>query len=159
MSPPTLRGMVIAAVCVAVLAIISKFAYAAIKRSRQTTGDWRIDSVVRLTSSHKATDPLTFWRDEIRSIAEKYGSPVKAAIAIERSFSTLDFNTLEDGELEARHKYWMEISNWCGKFRIELHELDRERRWSATSWTRLFNVFGRVNVLVQIAWTERFPPR
>jgi len=155
-----LKGMVIAAVCAALLAVISRLFCAARKRSRQTTADRPIDSIVRLTRSYSTTDPLTFWRDEIRSIAEKYGSPVKAAIEIERSFDTLDFKTLDDGELEALRKYWMEVTDWCGKVRIiEWHKLDPNRRWSPTAWTRLFNVFGRVNVLVQIAWTERFPPR
>jgi hypothetical protein len=141
------------------LAIILKFARFRIKRSRQRpSADLDFDSVVRLTTSHKTAEPLTFWRDEIRNIAERYGSPVKAAIRIEHSISTLDFKSLEVGQLEALHEYWMEISDWCGKTRIELHSLDPERRWSPTAWTRLFNVFGRVNLLVQIAWSERSHP-
>jgi hypothetical protein len=83
---------------------------------------------------------------------------VKAAIQIDRSINALDFKSLEDGHLEALHNYWMEITDWCGRVQIELHKLDPERRWSPTAWTRLFNVFGRVNLLVQIAWSERSRP-
>lgn len=138
------------------LAIIVRFAYPSIQRFRQMPSeDWDFDPVVRLAGSHKTADPLAFWRDEIRGIAERYGSPVKAAIQIERSISALDLKALEDGQLEGLHEYWMEISDWCGKVRIQSHRLDPERRWSPSAWTRLFNVFGRVNLRVHIAWSER----
>lgn len=141
------------------LLVILRFAYSPIKRSRHIPSVVRdFDYVVRLTTSLEISDPLMFWRDEISDIAEKYGSPVKAAIQIERSFNALDFRSVEDGQLEALHTYWMEIANWCGRAQIELHKLDPERRWSPTAWTRLFNVFGRVNLLVQIAWSERSRP-
>jgi hypothetical protein len=115
---------------------------------------------MRPTGNSDATDPLVFWRSEIRRIAEKCGSPVKAAIRIERWINELDFEALEYGRLEAHHNYWTEISNWCGRVSIELHTLDPERRWSRAAWTRLFNVFGEVRMRIHVAWSERsrFPP-
>lgn len=105
------------------------------------------------------TDNLKFWRDEIRQIVERHGSPVKAAIQIESSMNALDFDTLDDRQLEALHKYWLEISDWCGTIRIAPRALDPEGKWSSPSWSRLCNVFGRVNLLVQIAWCQRHDPR
>jgi hypothetical protein len=133
------------------------------RRSRRVPFE-HLDGAIAFTTckdqrSAEITDPVTFWRDEIRSIAEKHGSPVKAAIRIERSMKESDFKRLDDGQLEALHKYWREMSNWCGRVRIEMPKLDPERKWTPTAWTRLFNVFGRVNLLVQIAWSERFGPR
>jgi hypothetical protein len=72
--------------------------------------------------------------------------------------NALDFDTLDDSQLEALHKYWLEISDWCGKLRIAPGALDPEGKWSSPSWSRLFNVFGRVNLLVQIAWYQRHDP-
>jgi hypothetical protein len=114
-----------------------------------------LDSAIRFTESQSKTDPLTFWREEIRSIAGKYGSPVKAAIQLERSINALDLKALSDGELESLQTYWREISNWCGKLRMEPHRLDPQQEWSPSAWTRLFNVFGKINLLVKIVWDER----
>ncbi|MGB9459025.1 MAG: hypothetical protein WCB12_23480 [Bryobacteraceae bacterium] len=142
------------------LVVIVRFTHFRFKRSQKSSSVGSdFDSVVRLTASRKTADPFTYWRDEIFSIAEKHGSPGKAARQIERSINTLEFKSLEDAQLKALHEYWMEMSDWCGKIRIELHSLDPERRWSPTEWTRLFNMFGRVNLLVQIAWSERCHPR
>src|SRR5580700_6750116 len=98
-----------------------------------------LDFEVRFKESH--TDPLTFWRNEVKSIAEKYGSPVKAANQLRRSMDALE--TMSDNELESLHDYWREMSRWYGKVRIESHKL---QSWHPNAWTRLFNVFGEMNL-------------
>jgi len=109
------------------------------------------DFTIRLKES--GTDPLTFWRNEIRSMAEEYGSPVKAANHLKRSMGALD--TMSDDELESRQKYWRELSRWYGRVRVEYHKLDPKHRWHPNAWSQLFNVIGETHLLVKIAWDQR----
>ncbi len=98
-------------------------------------------------------DPLAPWQDEIRNLVREHGSPVKAANHFERWSDTFDPSTLSDAELKALYEYWQGLSS--GKPRLDLSKLDPERRWSSVSWTQMFNTFGRVNLIVKIAWDAR----
>ena len=102
-------------------------------------------------------DPFARWQEEIRNVVGEHGSPVKAANHFERWSNTFDPSTLSDAELKALFEYWQGISS--GKPRLDLSKLDPERRWSSVSWTQLFNTFGRVNLIVKVAWDARCADR
>jgi hypothetical protein len=142
------HAITVMAILIALVAALRVFVF----RKRPKAAE-HLDFAIRLKESH--ADPLTFWRNEIRSVVEKRGSPVKAANLLKRAMDAPNLESISDNELESLHKYWREMSNWCGRVRIELHKLDPKQTWHPNAWTQLFNVFGEMNLRVKIAWDGR----
>jgi len=147
-------GPIVAIAVLIALAYIVKF-LCSTPRSRHMPSAYK-PGLEQTNREGHIRDPVEFWREEIRRIVEKHGSPIKAANHMEHWIEACDFAATDDRELEVIHNYWRDISYWCGRVRIELSKLDPNCDWSPTEWTRLFNAFGRVSLRVNLAWSKRF---